>query len=172
MLPPPAHGAGKVFEIHCCWWHRAFFRATDCLHWPVLEKPSLSPADGRGKNALQLTDPLTSGAIWRGVCVGWWVSATSFTRSWNTLLSHQHLHSPTSCQHLVLSSFYFLTPLVDVKWILEFSCAFPRLLIKLTSHLDFLCVKCPFFFYTISFLTIVILHIFWILILCSYMWCK
>ena len=169
MLPPPVHGAGKVFEIHWCWWHRAFFRATDCLHWQVREKPSLSPADGRGKNALQLTDPRTSGAIWRGVCVGWWVSATSFTRSWNTLLSHQHLHSPTSCQHLVLSSFYFLTPLVDVKWISEFSCAFPRLLIKLISHLDFLCVKCPFFFYTISFLTIVILHIFWILILCSYM---
>lgn len=83
-----------------------------------------------------------------GVCV-WAVSATSFTRSWNTLLSHQHHHSPTSCQHLVLSNFYFLTPLVDVKWISGFSCAFPRLLIKLISHLDFLCMKWPFFFYTL-----------------------
>lgn len=114
----------------------------------------------------QLTDSPTFRDIWT---VRWPVSTTVSPRIWGDWLSHQHLHSPTSCQHLVLSSFYFLTPLVDVKWISEFSCAFPRLLIKLTSHLDFLCVKCPFFFYTISFLTIVILHIFWILILCSYM---
>ena len=63
-------GAGKVFEIHWCWWHRSFFRATDCLHWPVLEKPSSPLADGHWKNTLQLSDPLASGAIWREVCVG------------------------------------------------------------------------------------------------------
>lgn len=107
-----------------------------------------------------------SGAIWRGVC-GLVVSATSFTRSWNTLLPTS-ISIPTSCQHLVLSSFYFLTPLVDVKWVSVFSCAFPGLLIKLISHFRFSFVWNAHFLLHYFFLDHCHPSYIWILILCSY----
>ena len=50
------------------------------------------------------------------------------------------LHIPSALGFVQL---LFFTPLVGVKWISLFSCEFPRLLIRLISHLDFLCVKCP-----------------------------
>ena len=51
----------------------------------------------------QLTDSPTFRDIWT---VRWPVSTTVSPRIWGDWLSHQHLHSPTSHQHLFLSSFY------------------------------------------------------------------
>ena len=62
-----------------------------------------SAADTGWRDNPQLTDPPTCRDIWT---VRWPVSTTVSLRIWGDWLSHQNLHSPTSHQHLVLSSFY------------------------------------------------------------------
>lgn len=79
--------------------------------------------------------------------------------------------SPTSISIPLppINTISMFTALVGVKWISSLSCEFPRLVTKASSRLDFLCVKHPFFYYRVSFLTVDIFYIFWILIFSSYM---
>ena len=143
-------GAGKVFEIPWCSRHRASFGAMGCSPPPVLERPCSSPA---GDAAWMNTSGLRPAE--HTVCLNRSVAGEPHClpkelRRLPLLPACPFLHISTC--FCPISIFYPLGRCeIDV---IVFSREFPRFLLRLISHLCFLCVKCPFFYDTDPFLTI------------------